>query len=172
MMNLLKAAGRASSQKRCFFYSFPAFSFSEMKDYYKILGVSPTASQSEIKSSFYRLAKMYHPDVNKNTAEKFKEINEAYETLSDEFKKRVYDQQLNRRDQQQAYSRYQSSNPYGDPRTYQNQEHYQQNRRRGPDSDYYDDIFNARMRDYEERMKRAKYYEDFYRYNQQRHYEV
>lgn len=64
------------------------------KDYYEVLGVSKTASQDEIKSAFRKLAKKYHPDVSKeeNAAEKFKEAQEAYAVLSDENKRRQYDQ--------------------------------------------------------------------------------
>ncbi len=66
----------------------------EYKDYYKILQVDKDASQDEIKKAFRRLAKKYHPDLHPddNTAqEKFKEINEAYEVLGDEDKKKRYD---------------------------------------------------------------------------------
>ena len=66
----------------------------EYKDYYKILEVDKNASQEEIKKSFRRLAKKYHPDLNPNdevAQEKFKEINEAYEVLGDEEKKKKYD---------------------------------------------------------------------------------
>ena len=64
------------------------------KDYYEVLGVPKTASQDEIKSAFRKLAKKYHPDVSKeeNAAEKFKEAQEAYAILSDENKRRQYDQ--------------------------------------------------------------------------------
>ena len=63
------------------------------KDYYDILGVSKDASENEIKSAFRKLAKQYHPD-NKQTGDeaKFKEIGEAYAVLSDETKRRQYDQ--------------------------------------------------------------------------------
>ncbi len=67
----------------------------EFKDYYKILGVPRNASQEEIKKAFRRLARQYHPDVAKNREEaekKFKEINEAYEVLSDPEKRRKYDE--------------------------------------------------------------------------------
>ena len=64
------------------------------KDYYEVLGVSKDASASEIKSAFRKLAKKYHPDVCKepDAASKFKEVQEAYEVLSDETKRRQYDQ--------------------------------------------------------------------------------
>ena len=66
------------------------------KDYYETLGVDKGASQDEIKSAFRKLAKQYHPDIckeDKETAEaKFKEIQEAYSVLSDENKRKQYDQ--------------------------------------------------------------------------------
>jgi len=65
------------------------------KDYYSILGVSRNASEREIKQAYRRLARQYHPDVNqgdKSAEAKFKQINEAYEVLSDKEKRRKYDQ--------------------------------------------------------------------------------
>jgi len=65
-----------------------------MMDYYKILGVEKNSSNDEIKKAYRKLAKQYHPDINPNdkTIEnKFKEINQAYETLSDKNKRRIYD---------------------------------------------------------------------------------
>lgn len=64
------------------------------KDYYSVLGVDKNASDDEIKSAYRRLAKKYHPDLNKTpeAAEKFKDINEAYEVLGDPKKRANYDQ--------------------------------------------------------------------------------
>jgi DnaJ-class molecular chaperone len=67
----------------------------EFKDYYKVLGVERSASEAGIKSAYRKLARKYHPDVNPNNKKaeaQFKEVNEAYQVLSDPEKRRKYDQ--------------------------------------------------------------------------------
>ena len=67
----------------------------QKRDYYEVLGVSKGASEEEIKKAYKKLARKYHPDLNpdnKEAEEKFKEVNEAYEILSDSNKKARYDQ--------------------------------------------------------------------------------
>ena len=68
----------------------------QKRDYYEILGVSKNASDEDLKKAFRKLAFEFHPDRNKdkNAEEKFKEINEAYQVLSDQEKRARYDQFL------------------------------------------------------------------------------
>lgn len=69
------------------------FRFSSKKDLYDVLGAPRGASQDELKKAYFTMAKKYHPDVNKaaDAKEKFAEINNAYETLGDEKKRKLYD---------------------------------------------------------------------------------
>lgn len=62
------------------------------KDYYNVLGVNKGASKDEIKKAFYKLAHKYHPDKKEGNESKFKEVNEAYQILSDDSKRSKYDQ--------------------------------------------------------------------------------
>ena len=66
----------------------------EKRDYYEVLGVNKDSKKEDIKKAYRKLVKKYHPDVNKQDGaeEKFKEIQEAYEVLSDDSKKQAYDQ--------------------------------------------------------------------------------
>jgi len=79
-----------------------------MKDYYKILGVSPNATEQEIKMAYRRLALKYHPDRNPGdptAEEKFKEISEAYAVLMDPVKRRQYDEaRTSRKEERFSYS--------------------------------------------------------------------
>ena len=83
------SAHRTSSSVRHF------SSGSQKRDFYEVLGVSRSATKAEIKKSYYKLAKQYHPDSNKGddkAADKFKEVTEAYEILSDDEQRQRYDQ--------------------------------------------------------------------------------
>jgi curved DNA-binding protein len=85
----------------------------EYKDYYKTLGVDKNADQNAIKKAYRKLARQHHPDANKGdkkSEEKFKEINEAYEVLSDPEKRKLYDRMGSN------YRQYQQAG--GDPRSY------------------------------------------------------
>ena len=75
------------------------------KDYYEVLGISKNASKEEISKAYKTLAKKYHPDISKeaNSADKFKEVNEAYKVLSDESKRSQYD----------TYGSTDGANPFG-----------------------------------------------------------
>ncbi|MCL5272776.1 MAG: DnaJ domain-containing protein, partial [Gammaproteobacteria bacterium] len=70
------------------------------KNYYKIMGVSPDASDKDIKTAYRKLARKYHPDISKepNAEEQFKEMGEAYEVLRDPVKRKEYDQYLKNRE--------------------------------------------------------------------------
>ena len=80
------------------------------QDYYSILGVSKTATQEEIQRAYRKLARKYHPDINKtgDAEEKFKQINEAYEVLGDPEKRVTYDQLGSGWDGQFAHQGYQN----------------------------------------------------------------
>ena len=81
-------------------------SMAKVEDYYSILQVSPHAPVADIKAAFRRLARLYHPDLNPDdpeSAEKFKHISQAYETLSDPNKRRRYDRELKYRSTQKTY---------------------------------------------------------------------
>src|SRR5260370_4584585 len=85
----------------------------DYKDYYKILGVDKNASQKDIQKAYRKLARQHHPDVNpgdKNAEEKFKEINEANEVLSDPEKRKRYDELGS---YHQQYGRWPDSGPVG-----------------------------------------------------------
>ncbi|CAD8047171.1 unnamed protein product [Paramecium sonneborni] len=122
---------------RYFFFQPPQFDVN--KDYYKILNCSPTDPEQKIKQEYYKLAKQYHPDINKGNEEKFKQINEAWDVLSDKHKKQQYDSarsysnntyETNFRDNQQhgheEFFRKQGPNGYYQQYTYRSSSNSQQ----------------------------------------------
>eukprot|EP01080_Neovahlkampfia_damariscottae_P000849 gene849-9098_t len=102
--NILKINQRIGSQNN----SFHQNKFIFAKDLYSILGVSKNATSSEIKKEYFKKAKKYHPDVNKekNAKEKFAEIQQAYETLKDDKKRQMYDTTGQVDDQGGQYANY------------------------------------------------------------------
>ena len=66
-----------------------------MKNYYEILGVEETSTQDDIKKAYRKLSKQYHPDVNPEGEEMFKDISEAYENIGDPQKRSQYDNRKN-----------------------------------------------------------------------------
>src|SRR4051812_20364909 len=77
------------------------------KDFYEVLSLSKNATEAEIKSAYRKLARQHHPDVDKSegAAERFKEVSEAYQVLSDPSKRKNYDQF--------GHAAFESGNPYG-----------------------------------------------------------
>jgi curved DNA-binding protein len=127
----------------------------EYKDYYKTLGVSKSAEEKEIKKAYRKLARQYHPDVNPGDASaesRFKEINEAYEVLSDAEKRKMYDQFGS---QWQQYQRA-GGNPNDFWQQWQNQRGGQRTRTVSPEeyeqmfggsggfSDFFESLFGGR----------------------------
>ncbi len=87
----------------------------DYKDYYKVLGVPKNASEKDIKSAYRKLARQLHPDVNPNdkqAQEKFKDVNEAYEVLSDSEKRKNYDELGANWQQYQQYERAGAQGPF------------------------------------------------------------
>jgi curved DNA-binding protein CbpA len=78
----------------------------KMKNYYRILGVGPSAEYKEIKKNYRKLSKKYHPDISDkaNAEEKFKVITKAYEVLSSEESRKEYDQKLQRQSKNRSHS--------------------------------------------------------------------
>ncbi len=130
------------------------FSFStvqkEIKNYYKILNVPQTATQEEIKKAYYDLAKKYHPDINKEEIEKFKEINQAYTVLSDNTEKQKYDEGSSSNQQTTSYSRsktYHYGNGYNQTyRHYYQQTYQSKHSSHYPEQDQFYKQFNEQMR--------------------------
>jgi curved DNA-binding protein len=107
------------------------------KDYYKIMGVTPNASEQEIKTAYRRLARKYHPDISKesNAEEQFKEMGEAYETLRDPKKRAEYDQSIKNREfyeQAQSNSNAQGKSSHSTSQNFNGSEF---------DSDFFESLF-------------------------------
>jgi curved DNA-binding protein len=105
----------------------------EFVDYYKLLGVSKSSSLKEIKNAYRKLARKYHPDLNpndKDAKKKFQEINEAHEVLSDPVKRKKYDQ----------YGKDWNNSDQFEKQRQQWQQHSEQGRTRGTDSQSFNDF--------------------------------
>lgn len=120
------------------------------KDYYKIMGVSPDASEKDIKTAYRKLARKYHPDISKesNAEERFKEMGEAYEVLRDTKKRAEYDQYLKHREfnqrahQSTGYAHSGRENPYQDVQF---------------DSDFFESLFGHARRQQQQPMTGQDY---------------
>ena len=84
------------------------------KDYYKVMGVARDASEKDIKTAYRRLARKYHPDLNKDAdaEDKFKELGEAYEVLRDPEKRKMYDKYGSEGPYQQAHEAHRQQHQY------------------------------------------------------------
>jgi len=153
-------------------------------DYYKTLGLKNTATESEIKKAYFQLAKKYHPDVNKTaSAEKFKEISEAYHILSDNSIRKDYDaaRSGNFSYTQNPYTKSHSYNEYNNPgqkysKNYNNNS-YQYYYYEGPKKStkgydkwkFYEDIFRdfekSQYQNTDPRNKKSKSHQYFYKGN-------
>ena len=120
----------------------------DYKDYYKILNVKKTAKKDEIKKSYRRLARKYHPDVSKekDAETRFKEVNEAYEVLGDKKKRAQYDQGSSAWGSQQNYqSSYAGSSGFGGSGFSQHQN--------SGFSDFFDSMFGGSQQAHNKRRK-------------------
>ena len=95
------------------------FSSANKRDFYQVLGVPKGATKADIKKSYFQLAKQFHPDTNQGdvkAAEKFKEATEAYEVLSDDEKRPLYDQFGHAGvDPNSGFGQQPGGNPFGNP---------------------------------------------------------
>ncbi|WP_299441359.1 J domain-containing protein [uncultured Aquimarina sp.] len=127
----------------------------EFVDYYKILGISKNATESDIKKAYRKLARKYHPDLNPNDKEaekKFKEINEANEVLSNAENRKKYDQYGNDWKHAEEFEKAkQSQGQYARSRGQQ----YQGGFSEGDFSDFFESMFGGTGRDY--RRSKVKY---------------
>ncbi|CAD8134295.1 unnamed protein product [Paramecium octaurelia] len=134
--------------------------FNQLKDYYAVLNITKTNDQPTIKKAYYALAKKFHPDVNQGKEDKFKEVNEAYEVLSDENTKKEYDAARTPQSQNNYSSTF-SQQQYQDSRKYQSTSQQRQSQ------NYYQNS-NARNQ-FDEAIRRAQ--EHLHQQQQYRQYE-
>ena len=124
----------------------------DFKDYYKILGLGRKATADEIKKAYRQLARKFHPDLNKDSAAelRFKEINEANEVLSDDDKRKAYDELGTGPQQGQQFR----------PPPNWNQQHdfraQQHNTRDADFSDFFEELFAARAKQEEARQRQTQ----------------
>ena len=118
------------------------------RDFYEVLGVKKSATEKEIKSAYRKLAKKYHPDTNpgdKNAEQRFKEVTEAYNILSDSEKRKLYDQfGMSAFDGSMGSDPGEQSNPFGNGGTYR-EYHYSSNGQNMDDifGDLFGDMFHG-----------------------------
>lgn len=118
------------------------------RDFYEVLGVKKSATEKEIKSAYRKLAKKYHPDTNpgdKNAEQRFKEVTEAYNILSDSEKRKLYDQfGMAAFDGSMGSDPGEQSNPFGNGGTYR-EYHYSSNGQNMDDifGDLFGDMFHG-----------------------------
>lgn len=119
-------------------------------NYYNVLKVKPDASQAQIKNAYYKLAKKYHPDINRKTEEKFKAINIAYEVLSDKQKRQEYDNKLKEEETKEHDIKDENITTKNDIQPFDDSKLYDF------DDSLFDDEFSAFEREYERHSKAAE----------------
>ncbi|CAD8159016.1 unnamed protein product [Paramecium octaurelia] len=141
--------------------------FNQLKDYYAILNISKTNDQPTIKKAYYALAKKFHPDVNQGKEDKFKEVNEAYEVLSDDNIKKEYD--AARAPQSQNSQTYQQQQ-YNDSRKYQSTSQQRQSQNY-TQNQYTRNQFEEAIRRAQEHLNQQQQYRQYERMRAQQEYE-
>ena len=132
-----KILERSSHTRKTFFVIFVVLNFKvNFKNYYKILGVSASSDEAEIKKAYRELAKKWHPDKNqgnKTAEENFKEISEAYDVLSDALKRKKFDDFVKASQQRRTYS-------------YTSKTHYSQTEYETEFSDFFKQFFRNKTK--------------------------
>ena len=174
MFNLLKNLSTSQRIRYRFIYTTNKKFGSTNKNYYDVLGINSNSSKKEIKEAFYKLAKIYHPDINKGAEEKFKEINQAYEVLGDDGKRKIYDESLkygNAYEEHPGYEEYKKTYTKGS-------QYYNQKAKKGDYSNYYSprggyqdpNFFSEAFKNMRDHEARHKMYEDFMKKQEVRYF--